>query len=94
MRAESTSDGLWAADLTRDMQQGKGGPTMAEVRALLNAKAKAQAEVAVKMGANTKIPKPPRQQKAVQKVLKRTKAKVAALAWARPSQSTTKSSKQ
>ena len=23
MRAESTSDGLWAADLTRDMQSGK-----------------------------------------------------------------------
>ena len=40
IRAESTSDGLWAADLTRDMQQGKGGPSMAEIRALLNAKGK------------------------------------------------------
>ena len=40
MRAESTSDGLWAADLTRDMQSGKGGPTFADMKAALAAKGK------------------------------------------------------
>ena len=40
MRAESTSDGLWAADLTRDMQSGKGGPSMADIRAVIAAKGK------------------------------------------------------
>ena len=39
MRAESTSDGLWAADLTRDMQSGKGGNN-ADMKAALAAKGK------------------------------------------------------
>ena len=38
MRAESTSDRLWAADLTRDMHTGKGGPSFKDIQAALAAK--------------------------------------------------------
>ena len=42
IRAESTSDSLWAADLTRDMSapNGKGGLCFKDVQAMLAAKGK------------------------------------------------------
>ena len=51
MRAESTSNGLWAADLTRDMHTGKGAPSFKDIQAAaLAAKGKGGAKVA--KGAN------------------------------------------
>ena len=59
MRPESTSDGLWAADLTRDMQSGKGGPSFADIKAALAAKGKGGAKGAKggNRGRETKVAK-------------------------------------
>ena len=59
MRAESTSDGLWAADLTRDMHSGKGAPSFKDIQAALAAKGKGGAKVAkvTNEGRKTKVAK-------------------------------------
>ena len=59
MRADSTSDGLWAADLTRDMQSGKGGPSFTDIKAALAAKGKGGANGAKggNRGRETKVAK-------------------------------------
>ena len=59
MRAESTSDGLRAADLTRDMHSGKGATSFKDIQAALAAKGKGGAKVAkgANKGRETKVAK-------------------------------------
>ena len=91
IRAESTSDSLWAADLTRDMSapNGKGGVSFKDFQAMLAAEVKVQTK---SQKGQTKVAKQRQTTKETIKAQKlRKKAKAQESSWDRLSPSTTES---